>query len=226
MIMHSSPISNINQLSPKSFGKMQCHLSWQRMDSPAACASCAMPTTDESNYSAASTLYPHYIDRHTSLSKALELHGYQIHLTHISKFYSLLGKWRFIKLWTELLLLLFMHDKLAQTYRMLLLNVTIIHWGRFCALNLLLLDKPLSYISCHAKHRNLITLDCYYAKRQLLMYKPKCFANSFGLYINSQQQINTMHAVCCYACCLRRSKFEITVTFLQINCKPQLWSWN
>jgi len=31
----------------------------ERMDSPAACASCAMPTADESNHSAAGTLHPH-----------------------------------------------------------------------------------------------------------------------------------------------------------------------
>jgi len=36
-----------------------CHLSQQKMDSPTACAICAMPTADESNYSAASTLHPH-----------------------------------------------------------------------------------------------------------------------------------------------------------------------
>ena len=34
------------------------HPSWQRMDSPAACASCAVPTADESNHSAAGTLHP------------------------------------------------------------------------------------------------------------------------------------------------------------------------
>jgi len=36
--------------------------------SPCACASCAMPIADESNYSAASMLYAHCADRHTSLS--------------------------------------------------------------------------------------------------------------------------------------------------------------
>jgi len=33
----------------------------QRMDSPTACASCAMPTADEFNH----TLYPHHTDGHT-----------------------------------------------------------------------------------------------------------------------------------------------------------------
>jgi len=47
------------------------HLSRQRMDSPAVCASCAMPTADESNHSAAGRLYPHHTDGYTSLSKAV-----------------------------------------------------------------------------------------------------------------------------------------------------------
>jgi len=34
----------------------------QRMDSPASCASCTMPTTDKSNHSAAGTLHPHHTD--------------------------------------------------------------------------------------------------------------------------------------------------------------------
>ena len=34
----------------------------QIMDSPAVCASCAMPTADESNHSAAGTLHPHNTD--------------------------------------------------------------------------------------------------------------------------------------------------------------------
>ena len=39
--------------------------SWQRTDSPAVCASCAMTTADESNHSAASILYPHHTHEHT-----------------------------------------------------------------------------------------------------------------------------------------------------------------
>jgi len=31
----------------------------QRMDLPAACASCAVPTADESSHSAVGTLHPH-----------------------------------------------------------------------------------------------------------------------------------------------------------------------
>jgi len=38
------------------------HHSRQRMDSPAACAKCAMPTADESNHAAAGTLHPHHTD--------------------------------------------------------------------------------------------------------------------------------------------------------------------
>ena len=44
----------------------RCHPSWQRMDSSAACASCALPTADEFNHSAASRLHPDYTDGHTT----------------------------------------------------------------------------------------------------------------------------------------------------------------
>jgi len=46
-------------------------LSWQKMHSSTACASCAMSTAEESNHSTAGMLYPHHTNGHTSLSKAV-----------------------------------------------------------------------------------------------------------------------------------------------------------
>jgi len=45
-----------------------CHPSQQRMDLAAACASCAMPTADESNHSAVVTLHPQHTDGHTMMA--------------------------------------------------------------------------------------------------------------------------------------------------------------
>jgi len=42
----------------------RCHPTRQRMDSSAACASCPMATADESNHSAAGTLYIHTVPHH------------------------------------------------------------------------------------------------------------------------------------------------------------------
>ena len=42
------------------------HRSRHRIDSPAACASCALPTADEFNPSFAGTLYPRHTDGHTT----------------------------------------------------------------------------------------------------------------------------------------------------------------
>ena len=43
-----------------SFWEQRCrHPSQQKINSPTACASCSMPTADESNPSTASTLHPH-----------------------------------------------------------------------------------------------------------------------------------------------------------------------
>jgi len=39
--------------------ELRRHPSWQRVDSPTACASCAMPTADEFNHSATGTSTPH-----------------------------------------------------------------------------------------------------------------------------------------------------------------------
>jgi len=65
-------MSEREQVLPQShLGRAHLHPSWQRMDSPAACASFAVPTADESNHSVAGTLYPHHTDGHTSLSKAV-----------------------------------------------------------------------------------------------------------------------------------------------------------
>jgi len=47
-----------NKSSPKWFGNSALPPSRQRMDLPAAYASCAMSTADESNHSAAGTLHP------------------------------------------------------------------------------------------------------------------------------------------------------------------------
>jgi len=41
--------------------------SWQRMDSPTACASCEMPIANESNHSA-STLHLDHTDGHTTMA--------------------------------------------------------------------------------------------------------------------------------------------------------------
>ena len=64
----------LNKSFPKSFGKSASPPSRQRMDSPAACASFAMPTVDESNHSAA----VHYI--HTAVRHA----SYKLHCTFLS----------------------------------------------------------------------------------------------------------------------------------------------
>ena len=53
--------SKVNKSTPKSFGKSRVatrHPPRQKMNLPAACASCALPTADESNHSAASTSTP------------------------------------------------------------------------------------------------------------------------------------------------------------------------
>jgi len=55
------------------------------MNSSTASASCAMPTEDESNYSANGTLHPHHTDRHTTMAytaiaqrRAIKIHRIQI----------------------------------------------------------------------------------------------------------------------------------------------------
>jgi len=47
------------------------HSSWQEMESPAACASCAVPTADEFSHSAAGTLHP---QRSATFSLYVTLH--------------------------------------------------------------------------------------------------------------------------------------------------------
>jgi len=55
----------LNKLSLSPFhsnlGRAHCYPSWQRMDTPASCAtSCVIPTADESNHSSMGTLHPHH----------------------------------------------------------------------------------------------------------------------------------------------------------------------
>jgi len=60
------------------------HPSRQRMDSPAACASCAMPTADESNHSAADMLHLH---RSATISLHVTLHCPILPLQNIAPSY-------------------------------------------------------------------------------------------------------------------------------------------
>jgi len=55
-----------NKSSPLIWEEPRRHPARQKMDSPAACASCAMPIAVESNHSAAGTLHPHHTDGQTT----------------------------------------------------------------------------------------------------------------------------------------------------------------
>jgi len=57
-----------------------------------------------------------------------------------------------------------------------LLNVTIIHSCPFCAVNFTSTRQVVTVY--------FLLLDCYDTECQLLMYKPKFFANNFSLYTN------------------------------------------
>jgi len=58
------------QTSPPQghLGRPRHHPSWQRMDSPIACASCTMHTAYKSNHSATIMLHPHRTDGHTTMA--------------------------------------------------------------------------------------------------------------------------------------------------------------
>jgi len=63
-------LKNCKQVLPKVIWEELCrHPSRQKMDSPAVCASCAMPTADESSHSAAGMLHPHHTDGHTTMAR-------------------------------------------------------------------------------------------------------------------------------------------------------------
>jgi len=59
------------------------HPEWQRMDSPTACASCTMPTADEANHSAASTLHSHHTDGHTTMAYTALAYHYAVKIHQI-----------------------------------------------------------------------------------------------------------------------------------------------
>jgi len=73
-----------------------------------------MPTADESNHSAAGTLYQHHTDRHTSLSKAV---GRTVYIAIMQCLYRTYGTVCYC------------------TTVQLLLNVTVIYLRPFCALD-------------------------------------------------------------------------------------------
>jgi len=124
------------------------------MDSSGACATswCALPTVDESSHSGAGMLHPHcsatfflYITMRCPIpcTKKFTPSHWRIPTYTIKKVIqqSHHPKRHNRHTYTELLLLLFMYNKVARIYRMsllystTLLNVTVIHSCPFCALN-------------------------------------------------------------------------------------------
>ena len=84
-------ISYVNKCSPKSFGKSCVATLKAKMDSPAACASCAIPSADEPNHSAAGATHPHHSASATyrlvySLQSCCDARFFLKSLLHFSRF--------------------------------------------------------------------------------------------------------------------------------------------